>query len=407
MSNYILFKNMHLTQNQAGIGIAIGLIMILVSILGPKFDNDQMLSSAVKLECEQPVGDTRRTIGSSGSGFFISKSIIVTNQHVSPIGSSCGAVIVTNETPYMLETRILESREEVDIAILELENEVNITPASLFIGQLQSGSEVLTVGFPGNAMERLSAENFIESEDSKDLEAYLKPQMFKGVVSSSYEIGGVSIIQTDAAINPGISGGPLFKSNGQVIGINTLIDTTATETGYSVDVKELIPILDDLRIIYQTESDFDSSIRNVNGFGFLILGVLIFSISIMLLTQAKSAPQPKLAPGYNTQTKSVQPKINFDDLRVSPQSVSISDKPVMIGRDMRSNIKFPTEWTFISKVHCQISYDFNEKSYIVQDLNSRNGTFINGEKLKKGSRKRVQKGTSVSLSKSECSFKLG
>jgi hypothetical protein len=380
--------------------------MILVSILGPKFDNDQMLSSAVKLECEETVGDTRRTIATNGSGFFISKSIIVTNQHVSPYGSSCSAVIVTNETPYVLDTRILESIEGVDIAILELENEVNITPASLFIGQLESGSEVITVGFPGNAMGNISVESFLESEDSRDLEAYLKPQVFKGVVSSSYEVAGVNIIQTDAAINRGISGGPLFKSNGQVVGINTWIDKDATETGYSVDIKELIPILDDLRIIYQTESDFDSSIRNINGFGFLILGVMIFSVSIILLTQANPAPQPKLVSGNNSQTKSDQPKINFDDVRVAPQNISVSNKPVMIGRDPRSNIRFPSEWTFISKVHCQISYDFDGKSFVVQDLNSRNGTFVNGEKLKKGSRKRVQKGSSVSLSKSECSFKL-
>jgi pSer/pThr/pTyr-binding forkhead associated (FHA) protein len=133
---------------------------------------------------------------------------------------------------------------------------------------------------------------------------------------------------------------------------------------------------------------------------------MIFSVSIILLTQANPAPQPKLVSGNNSQTKSDQPKINFDDVRVAPQNISVSNKPVMIGRDPRSNIRFPSEWTFISKVHCQISYDFDGKSFVVQDLNSRNGTFVNGEKLKKGSRKRVQKGSSVSLSKSECSFKL-
>ena len=43
-------------------------------MFGPKFDNAQMLSSAVKLECEQPVGETRRTIDTMGSGFFVNKS---------------------------------------------------------------------------------------------------------------------------------------------------------------------------------------------------------------------------------------------------------------------------------------------------------------------------------------------
>ena len=51
-----------------------------------KFDNAQMLSSAVKLLCKHPVGDTRRTI-SVGVQVFVNKSTIVTNEHVSPINS--------------------------------------------------------------------------------------------------------------------------------------------------------------------------------------------------------------------------------------------------------------------------------------------------------------------------------
>ena len=78
---------MKVTQNQAIFGGALGLIMILISMFGPKFDNAQMLSSAVKLLCEHPVGDTRRTISVEGSGFFVNKSTIVTNEHVSPINS--------------------------------------------------------------------------------------------------------------------------------------------------------------------------------------------------------------------------------------------------------------------------------------------------------------------------------
>jgi len=395
---------MNLTQNQAVTGIALGLIIILISMFGPKFDNAQMLSSAVKLECEQPVGETRRTIDTMGSGFFVNKSTIVTNQHVSPMGSSCLAVIVTKGVPYVLDTRILRSVEGIDIAILELENEINIVPASLFIGTVEPGNEVLTVGFPSNAAGELSVENFLESDNEKDLEAYLKPQMFKGVISSSYDIGGVSYIQTDAAINKGISGGPLFKSNGQVIGINTFVDNTATETGYSVNIQELIPILEDLRIVYQTESNFDSTIRNINGFGFLVFGVLVFSVSLILLTQAEPSPQP--IARNKTVNKSHTAKIHFEDHRVSPQIISITNKPLVIGRDPKLKIAFPVEWTFISKVHCQISYDLNGNFFTVQDLNSKNGTFVDGEKLNKGSRKKVKRGSTVSLSKSECSFKL-
>ena len=177
------------------------------------------------------------------------------------------------------------------MAILELENEINIVPASIFIGDIITGNEVVAVGFPGNVAGEQSFSTFIETNDVKDIEAFIKPQLFKGVVSSSYELGNVSYIQTDAAINPGISGGPLFKVNGQLVGINTSVDPEATETGFSVSVSELIPLLEDLGIVFQRESNFDSSVRNFNGFGFLIISVIILSTSIILLSQAQPVPQ--------------------------------------------------------------------------------------------------------------------
>ena len=73
-----------MNKNYAGWGIAIGVIAILISLIGPKYNLDQMLSSTVRLLCEHPMGDTKRNIDVSGSGFFINKSTLVTNEHVSP-----------------------------------------------------------------------------------------------------------------------------------------------------------------------------------------------------------------------------------------------------------------------------------------------------------------------------------
>mgnify|MGYP001198749755 CR=1 FL=1 len=395
---------MKVTQNQAIFGVALGLIMILISMFGPKFDNAQMLSSAVKLLCEHPVGDTRRTISVEGSGFFVNKSTIVTNEHVSPINSECSAIITTDDQPYLLPTKILRSEAEIDLAILELENEINIVPASIFIGDIITGNEVVAVGFPGNVAGEQSFSTFIETNDVKDIEAFIKPQLFKGVVSSSYELGNVSYIQTDAAINPGISGGPLFKVNGQLVGINTSVDPEATETGFSVSVSELIPLLEDLGIVFQRESNFDSSVRNFNGFGFLIISVIILSTSIILLSQAQPVPQLTDNKGYAGSSQ--KPKLEFTDTRVQPQILEIKDKPLTIGRDPRANIRFPSEWTFLSKVHCQIAYNYNGKYFIIQDLNSKNGTFVDGKKLKKGARHKAKEGAVISLAKTECSFKL-
>jgi len=78
--------------NNTLLGSALGILgtaFILVGVLTPKPDLETMLSSSVKLMCEHPIGETKRTVDVVGSAFFINADTVVTNQHVSPFGSSC------------------------------------------------------------------------------------------------------------------------------------------------------------------------------------------------------------------------------------------------------------------------------------------------------------------------------
>ena len=384
-------------------GITIGIVVIFISLIGPKYDRGQMLSSSVYVECTHTLGETRKTIAVSGSGFFINKSTIVTNEHVAPKESECVVILFSEGEAYLLETRLISARDEVDIAILELEEEINVTPVSLYTGTIASGDEVFTIGFPGNAATDFSKELWEETKNDKDLEAMLRPQIFKGVLSSNYTLGNTEYLQTDAAINKGISGGPLFKINGQVIGINTFLDVEATQTGYSISIEELIPILNELNIIYRTETNIDSFIRSFNGFGFLLFGVILLSISAISLSQTASTPQVGVS---SVNQNFADAGIVFSDSRVNPTKMQISNKTVVMGRDSKSSFNFPQEWTFISKLHCEVSYNPQFKSYLVQDLNSKNGTFVNGKRLKSGAKERVTKGSIISLSKTDCTFKL-
>ena len=395
-----------MNKNYAGWGIAIGVIAILISLIGPKYNLDQMLSSTVRLLCEHPMGDTKRNIDVSGSGFFINKSTLVTNEHVSPEGSTCSVVISLNDSPVLLATKLLRTNKDNDIAVLEIEEELNIIPVSLFGGIIQTGNAVIAIGYPGNNATDLSYENFEKSDDDSTLEAFLKPQLFRGVVSSIYEIGGTSLIQTDAAMNFGISGGPLYKDNGQVIGINTLVDSEATQIGYSVSIEELLPILNDMNIIYSLETNIDSFTRVFNGFPLLIFGVVLLAFSAVIFSQIPQTSQIPSSDRNSTQRNANSHSIQFTDSKVSPQSIKIGVTPVVLGRDSKSNFIFPPEWTFLSKLHCEIVYEEINKCFLVRDLNSKNGTFIDGKKMTKGSKVRVKSGTTVSLSKSECSFKL-
>ena len=190
-------------------------------------DTDQMLDVSVSIRTMSHVtvdkfGDSVWDT-STGSGFLISSQNceVWTNHHVIdkaavievyPRGWNRGAGIpatVVNSTP------------RTDVAILQLEHCDSIPQAILGDSSLvQPGDETFAVGNPlGRNPDSISRGIISHTERYRDTVAYL---------------------QTDAAINPGNSGGALFNSDGQVIGINTAIDST--RNGTNVGVGYAIPI---------------------------------------------------------------------------------------------------------------------------------------------------------------------
>ena len=142
--------------------------------------------------------------GGAGSGFIIaSDGRVVTNEHV--VGGS-GRVTVRIPGAGSYEARVLGVDAIADIAIVDIEGGGGFTVLDMGDSDnLSIGEDVVAVGFPlddmlGNA-----------------------PTITRGVVSSMREFRGVDHIQTDAAINSGNSGGPLFNGAGEVIGVNTFV----------------------------------------------------------------------------------------------------------------------------------------------------------------------------------------
>ena len=141
--------------------------------------------------------------GGAGSGFIIaSDGRVVTNEHV--VGGS-GRVTVRIPGAGSYEARVLGVDAIADIAIVDIEGGGFTVLDMGDSDNLSIGEDVVAVGFPlgdmlGNA-----------------------PTISRGVVSSMREFRGVGHIQTDAAINSGNSGGPLFNGAGEVIGVNTFV----------------------------------------------------------------------------------------------------------------------------------------------------------------------------------------
>lgn len=170
---------------------------------------------------ERPV---QREVQSMGSGFIISEDgLIVTNQHVASETAKTIMVTLTNGEHY--EAELLGSDELADLALLQIKSEKNDFPQIEF-----ADSERIMVGEWAIAM----GNPFGLFDDGQ-------PTVTVGVVSATKRDFRpnpqeprvyIDMIQTDAAINRGNSGGPLVNSEGEVIGVNTFIFTGGTSSGF-------------------------------------------------------------------------------------------------------------------------------------------------------------------------------
>jgi S1-C subfamily serine protease len=163
--------------------------------------------------------DSKKKVG-TGSGVIISPDgYIITNYHV--IENSTEVIVTTNDNKEY-EAEIIGYDEVYDIAVLKINSDLNLD--YVFFGDSDStlvGEWVLAVGNPYNLNSTVTAG--IISSKSRDL--------------NEYDQKNQSFIQTDAAVNFGNSGGALVNTKGELIGINTLIQSmTGGYVGYSFAV---------------------------------------------------------------------------------------------------------------------------------------------------------------------------
>ncbi|MEO6347672.1 MAG: trypsin-like peptidase domain-containing protein [Aquaticitalea sp.] len=159
-----------------------------------------------------------RTQIGTGSGVIISPDgYIITNNHV--INGAKDLSITLNDNK-IYTAKLIGTDEKTDIALLKIDADEDLPYATFGDSdQAKVGEWVLAVGNPFNLTSTVTAG--IISAKSRDL---------SGVNSQSF-------IQTDAAVNPGNSGGALVNINGDLIGINTAITSqTGSYIGYSFAV---------------------------------------------------------------------------------------------------------------------------------------------------------------------------
>jgi S1-C subfamily serine protease len=200
--------------------------------LGERFEAviRQMAPSVVSVEAVKPpaAGKTKPT-EESGSGVIVRLDgvpgiVVITNNHVIS-GAKAEQITVHLADDKILRPTKVWADPESDIAALKVEGD-NLQPAPLADSdRAREGNWVLAFGSPFG-LNRTVTHGIISARD-------------RGQVSLGSTIRIKDFLQTDAAINPGSSGGPLVNLDGEVVGINTAI---ASHSGSNSGVAFAIPI---------------------------------------------------------------------------------------------------------------------------------------------------------------------
>lgn len=180
---------------------------------------------------------------STGTGFVYKnengKGYILTNHHVIESGDEIHVVFTNHES---VKATVVGSDKYADIAVLSVESENILAVAEIGNSkEARIGDTVFAVGAPiDSSAYSWSVTRGILSGKDRLVEVSLN--------NSSVSDWVMSVLQTDAAINSGNSGGPLANSNGEVVGINSmkLASSSIEGMGFAIPIEMVTAVLDRL-----------------------------------------------------------------------------------------------------------------------------------------------------------------
>jgi serine protease Do len=184
-----------------------------------------------------PGGDQpSRRVNSLGSGFIIDPSgLVVTNNHVISDADEVTVILNNGEN---LKAEVVGRDKKTDLALLRVKSDKPLKAVKFGDSdKLRLGEWVIAIGNPFSLGGTVTA-GIVSARD-------------RDINSGPYD----NYIQTDAAINRGNSGGPLFNLNGEVVGVNTAIISPSGGSigiGFAVPSKTVVGVINQLREFGET-----------------------------------------------------------------------------------------------------------------------------------------------------------
>jgi hypothetical protein len=361
-------------------------------------------ASKVFDNCIEKVGLITDDKNGFGSGFFINPNTFITNNHVVE-GLDKSNIFIRLKDGSEIDAELIATDKKRDLAILVTDYDKNDYLYLLLPDDVRQGDKVFALGNPSTQDAKVFEFNITDGIVNN-----IKYDTFKG---DKLDIDAEVLLHS-ATINPGNSGGPLVTSNGSVAGVNSFYYNAGNNLYFAIHVGELIDFLKENDIKYKTKTRDDGMgmsrtmqiiLWSSGGFILLIAVIsVIIAVSSNKKKKMKSQYQPQRQQQYSPPViptlqrqpagsiplSNLEKTVQFGSTAgTSPQAApttaliykgkrySVSTSNFIVGRGINSNLVLEDE--LASRQHFVIIREGAE--FRLKDLNSKNGTFLNGKKV--------------------------
>ncbi|HZT49498.1 MAG TPA: FHA domain-containing protein [Hyphomicrobiaceae bacterium] len=384
------------------------------------FDVKKIESGVYKIYTERKNG-----MG-TGTGFLVNgRRILVTNFHVVVDGEKFYVGYRDGRDGRLVEARVVDRRSHIDLAVLETYEDLPGRPLTIGDYEPEKLTNVVAIGFPGAAdvMKPGAIHNrtelFAAMKEPSGLDSTITPGMVSRIYSATNtaltqtQVLNARTVQHNAPINPGNSGGPLVDECGAVVGVNSFSPKGAQGVFFSIHSAEVIRFLRELNIAYASVGK-TCLMGSLSGGSGLVLPIMIgMAVTLAVVAvlfawrggaavgavgqyvsrrftgiRKREGDDPERRPAKRELPRHAAPPANLAATAAalalqpsaggSPFALEVG-KTVVIGRGRQCGIILNDDT--VSSNHARLEPDIKGNQVTIADLNSSNGTYLNGKRI--------------------------